>query len=842
MKTVFRTKKRSNLNPTINLNRIEGAFNKIGYKRNLTRRNYQYANFFSYNVADLTVDLGIFGQEPLDYRSACFGIQSMGSSNKTSESIVNDLRAFGAPQVFIIDNGNAERWIVKETEVSLQERIRVNKLPNLIESNQSKWKPDLMIRAKSGFAKPEVQQLDFVDIGLLPALEHEASRKIDSLLSVILYNAEAEFKRNRFQFDASILFNIIFSFLAAKVLKDRDIVADIDFSRPQETLKRVFKHYGSSIDKGIESIPSDILQEISLEVGKSFSLRNISVDTLTYIYENTFVSPESRKKLGIHSTPSYVADYVLSQMPIEDIPRDKRHVFDPMCGHGIFLISAMRRMRELLPKDWSSVRRHEYFTKHLHGIEVDAFSIEVARMCLMLADFPESNTWHIEKEDVFSGKALKKIISSTMLLIGNPPFEIIEGKSPNTPKPFELLRRILPNMPDRSLMGIVLPRSFLDGSDYKNVRNTLLNNFEILNLTTLPDRIFKYSYAETSIVVARKSKPNKSSVTVFREVRDQQRAKFQTRNKVTWEDKVQQDYFYSVMQGQLIVPFLREIWKYLENNPRIERFAEIKIGVQYNYEQVKDIMDEIIRKKAFPNSKSGIANISKGFMQYTAYDTVHMSTEKKYQRRKAWEYDWNKAKVIVPTSRMSRGPWRYAAAIDKQGHLISRNFYAVWAKTKDISIETLTALLNSPIAQAFVYSHSFGRTLPKRVYKLIPVPKQLIIIRPFIDSLVKRYLEVLPKNRGDAKNLLLQIDAEILKAYDFPPRLERQLLNIFEGQARHVPFEFTSYISPEVNSWIPLHMYISEQYKEATLDHILQKMPIIKNKKLIEYLKSIGTE
>ncbi len=43
---------------------------------------------------------------------------------------------------------------------------------------------------------------------------------------------------------------------------------------------------------------------------------SISVDTLTYIYENTFVSPESRQKLGIYSTPSYVADYVMSQIPI----------------------------------------------------------------------------------------------------------------------------------------------------------------------------------------------------------------------------------------------------------------------------------------------------------------------------------------------------------------------------------------------------------------------------------------------------------------------------------------------------------------------------------------------
>lgn len=842
MRTILKTKLKGKLNSNINLNKIEDAFHTIGYKRTLTRKNYKYANFFSRDVEDLTVDIGIFGQQPLDYRSACFGIQVVGSPKKSNESIVKNLRAFGAPQIFIVNNGTTERWIVKETEVSLQDRIRTDRLHQVIKSNQSKWNPDSMIRAKSGFAKPEAQQLDFVDIGLLPALEHEASNKIDNLLSEILYRTEAEFKRNKFQFNASILFHIVFRFLAAKVLKDRDIASDIDFSIPDDTLKRVYKHYGASIGTDIKNIPPDILQNISLQVGKSFSFRNISVDTLTYIYENTFVSPVSRKKLGIHSTPSYVADYVLSQMPVEDIPKDKRNVLDPMCGHGIFLISAMRRMRELLPKDWSSARRHKYFTKHLHGIELDSFSIEVARMCLMLADFPETNTWNLKNEDVFSGRELNEIISKTTMLIGNPPFEIIEGRSPDTPKPLELLRRVLPVMPSGSLIGMVFPRSFLDSNDYRNERNIILNNFEILNLTALPDRIFKYSDAETSIIVARKKMPSKRNMTIYREVRDQQKEDFHARNKVTWEDKVQQKYFSSVMKGQLIVPLFREIWEHFEDYSIFSNFAEIKIGVQYDFKKIKGRNDQIICDRAFPGSKNGIANVTERFMQYTANETVHMSTDNRYRRRNAWDYDWNKEKVVVPASRMSRSPWKYAAAIDRKGRLVSRNFYAIWAKTEDISIETLAALLNSPVAQAYVYSLVSGRTIPKRVYQSIPVSKQLIKVNPLVESLVKQYIKLLPRDKEVANKILLRIDAEVLKAYELPPRLERKLLDIFWGHKRHVPFDFTGYIPPDENSWIPLHMYISKQYKEATPQYILKKMPIIKDEGLIEYLKNIGTE
>ena len=49
-----------------------------------------------------------------------------------------------------------------------------------------------MIRFKSGFEKPKPQQIDFIDIGLLPALEHQASSKIDTLLRRILHDAEKE--------------------------------------------------------------------------------------------------------------------------------------------------------------------------------------------------------------------------------------------------------------------------------------------------------------------------------------------------------------------------------------------------------------------------------------------------------------------------------------------------------------------------------------------------------------------------------------------------------------------------------------------------------------------------
>jgi hypothetical protein len=234
--------------------------------------------------------------------------------------------------------------------------------------------------------------------------------------------------------------------------------------------------------------------------------------------------------------------------------------------------------------------------------------------------------------------------------------------------------------------------------------------------------------------------------------------------------------------------------------------------------------------------------VTEGFQQFVAQDTVHMSTDKNIRRRNAWDLNWDNPKVVIPASRMSRGPWRYAAAIDNEGRIVTRGFYAVWPKTDALNIDLLAALLNSPVAAAFTYAHSFQRTIPKRVYEDIPIPEVSSDSKHIISSFVHDYLIALQKDRGKAKNILLRIDAEILKLYNLPPRLERQLLNIFWGHQRPVPFEFKGYIPLEIDSWIPLHIYISDRFREATPQKIMERIPVIRDAAFLDYLKNLGRE
>lgn len=824
---------------------VKDAFARIGYGRNLIHTNHRYVGWFSPGTPEHTVSLGVFGQEPLDHRSACFGVQ-LAAPDRSSDVLAKELRSFGAPQIFIVRNGRCERWVMTEREPAFREPIETRDLPNAIIQNQADWNPDKIIRAKLGFARPSPVQLDFVDIGLLPALEREAQKKIDALLKRVLHGVEEYQQVHGLPLDTSAVFRIVFSLLAAKLLKDREVRTgvDIDFGNPATALQAVSNHYGPSLIPTSRTLPRDCLRSISNEIGRSFPLANISVDTLTYIYENTFVSPENRKEYGIHSTPSYVADYVLGQIPFEDIAdRAAWHTVDPMCGHGIFLIAAMRRMRELLPKELTGKQRHKFFVDHLHGVDIDEFSIEVARLCLMLADFPEPDGWDLTRADAFSGNNLNESARRSTILVANPPFELHKEIKPTLPKPLLFLSRILPHLQADSMIGVVMPRALLYGDKYGAVRNTLMKDFRILSITTLPDRIFTHSDAETALLVAKKQSGRKTAVVLYREVRDADKLKFRLRSEVSREETVPQAHFEKEKGGALVLPALHEVWGRLQHNETLKAVATVRTCLRYK-EGVP--LDSIVQPKPFPESTPGFYKISDGFMQFTGGRHVFMSTKKDLIRDEGevLQYDWKRPKVILPASRTSRGHWRFAAAIDTKGRLLNRSFYAVWPTTEGIDVRVLAAVLNAPLAQAFAYCNQTERNILINQYEAIPIPPIGVLVEhsALIGALVSRYLEEVEKGAENAVSTLMRIDAEVMRLYRLPPGLERQVLDLFWGEPRRVDVPFNGYIPPEFESWVPLHVFMSDKFRESTVESIMRRIPKIEDGEFIDYLKKLGTE
>ena len=128
-------------------------------------------------------------------------------------------------------------------------------------------------------------------------------------------------------------------------------------------------------------------------------LEHISIESLEFIYENTFVTDQDRSRLGIHGTPYALARHVVHSLPFDRFALESRRVVEPCCGHGIFLVAALERLRELVHGGFGQSERHEYLKRMLWGFDTEPFSIEVASLCLSLADFPNGNGWNLKGGD-----------------------------------------------------------------------------------------------------------------------------------------------------------------------------------------------------------------------------------------------------------------------------------------------------------------------------------------------------------------------------------------------------------------------------------------------------------
>ena len=99
----------------------------------------------------------------------------------------------------------------------------------------------------------------------------------------------------------------------------------------------------------------------------AINFRNISSDSLAFVYENTLVTADTRKRFGTHSTPRQLAEYVLGRIDLARFDLDGLTIFEPFTGAGTFLVSALRHVRDLLPQDLSRKERHSFMVSRIRG-------------------------------------------------------------------------------------------------------------------------------------------------------------------------------------------------------------------------------------------------------------------------------------------------------------------------------------------------------------------------------------------------------------------------------------------------------------------------------------------
>ena len=682
----------------------------LGYDGNLVIQDYEFTDWFQPGDPRRTVPVAAFGQLPPTYQTACIAV--VVPNGKTGASLISDFRALGASLAFEVREDAVAAWRVGSEMTSDDERrvILPGDISDAFARYSSEWSAESILRGKNiGLDLAGERQLDFFDLGLITALEGHIREKLDRLLNEVLAEALRVYGKGWETLslsEAQGTFRLAFRLLAAKILHDRgfgEFAALSASSDPGDALSRVESYYGQS-----EPVLDDraVWDAIFPILWNRLTFQNLSVEVLAYIYEHTLVTKPLRKKLGIHGTPSSIARYIVRSLPIEKLDERERIFLEPCSGHGIFLVAALQRLRSILQRPMTPEERHRYFVEMLEGYEIDSFALEVSWLCLMLADFPNSNGWRLRLGDVFLSSDFRSSLENARVIVCNPPYESFSQaeKARYAPlrsdlRPVELLERVLDALHPEGMLGFVLPNTLLRGAEYRTLRRRLAERFGHIEIVELPEsNVFFISEHRSVLLIAHVPSSGTGVVSItYKALEKTDREPSLVGFAVTREDHDEKTHEEAA--ASLAIPPLVEVWKHLEPLERLKGLANIHRGIEWQYTVPEDD-----RRSDSPRTgyKKGYWNAEEAdLLAYQPPKSVYLNVREGSLRR-GMNYDWSNKKVFVNNIRRSRKGWRYVAFIDYEGLYCTHNFHGVWPKDPDTTVEYIAAILNHPLAAAYV--------------------------------------------------------------------------------------------------------------------------------------------
>jgi hypothetical protein len=755
---------------------------------------------FDVEVDSWHIPLVAFAHSPHDSRSACVAVLDEVAEPEVD---VTACRSVGAPLVFAPFNDQWQLWKQGTERPQLIKSIAPSELTNFF-VDRTDLSPESVYRAKTWARFDNNYQLSFVDLGLMPLVEEQAGRKLSGLIERVVTDTKSRLGwREITDEQGHWLLKSSFWLLAGKILRDKRVAAfeGLDLENLVDVFARVASHYGaaSPVSTGVP-IQAAALRESAKEISRFSSLSLVSTEALGYLYENTLITKETRTELGTHSTPTYLVDYVVGKLRpwIEEIPINERQIFEPACGHAAFLLAGMRLLGDLLPEEVSPIQRHDYLRASLHGCDVDSFALEIARLRLTLADVPNPNGWDLELADMFEGDLLATASSKANVVLANPPFRLAA----------KMLDLVVTNMQPGAVFGVILPQRLLHSKSAARLRQLIATDFEMGEICLFPDKVFTFSDAESALLMARRLRTGLSTTgsVTYRHVRERDVGRFKRTYKVTSEHRTAHTRFSEKNHWSFLIPDLAEVWAYCSELPKFESIAEIGQGFQFrSHDDPKFLHDSITESDEWSAGLvSGFTRLRKQIQTHEQPDIVWLNLDPAVIRRPGHGVKSGIAQVLLNYARVSRGPWRLKAFLDREGHPVTSRFLVVRPLSQLWTLEMLWGICNSPFANAYSYAFSGQRDVQAGLVRDMPVPNiDPIDVAPLNDA-VQAYFQAVRNQEGmllNASNystklreLHWRIDAEVLRLYGLPVHLERQLLDLFSGvERRGVPFRQTEY-------------------------------------------------
>lgn len=819
---------------------IVAGLRGLGYHDSLLVENYAFSDWFSHGLPERRAAVAAFGQSPISYDSALIGVACAGSLR--GPDLIDAYRSLGAPLAIEIDRTEVREWAVSRLVGGhrLLGSYPTNRIDDLFRTRGSAWQRETLLRDKNIGSFHWAPELTLF-AGLIPELEDHIQENLEPMLRSALSAAKSEYIDTKGKDpDPSQLFSLVFWLLMAKVFHDRGVAGFSQFSSPDpdDLLAAVAQQYRQDVPPLLNR---SAREAAASAIWQNLDFRNLSVEVLSQIWPTTLIDAETKKKLGIHRTPRTVVRYIIENLPFSHSD-EKRIVLEPCSGSGVFLIGAMNHLRHQL-FGMSAAERHTYFSKHLAAIEKDPFGVEISRLALTLADFPNPGGWVIKQADVFDPNVLKPLASRAGVVLCNPPFETFDDDERqdyewrSLHKPAEILHRILDDLHPSGVLGFVLPRRFMTSLGYADVRKRLAERFASIELTVLPDRVFEAD-AEVVLMIATKPIPHSTCRVTNRRVRDDAESwqRFESNHAVSSEATAEMTVEDSAKGMHL--PELPNVWRHLIDFPTLGEVAELHRGIEWNKALTKKGNGEtghretLVRWTPAEGYRRGVAPRTK-FNVFEQPAMPYLSMRKEDRRTDAYLWAWDRPKAILNKSTRSRGHWRMAAFADSEGVVCYQTYIGVWPKSENIDEWIIAAVLNSPLANAFVTTREGKVDITVRTLRKMPFPIFTAAQTERLRELIRSYRRLTAAEScmddshlisAEAEQTLKMIDATVLDGYHLPARVEHELLEFFRYDDRPTPFTFSPYLPHGEDVYFSLSERLSPQFRESTAGAYLKRM------------------
>lgn len=269
-----------------------------------------------------------------------------------------------------------------------------------------------------------------------------------------------------------------------------------------------------------------------------FSL--VTPEMLGHLYEGALIPKRSTRKRQaaadakqqnrpkaqwIHYTPLTLTRHILRRLPVEEIRQDQRRLLDMACGSGTFLLAATERLANLYDARENSVESSlvAHLRARVIGYDIDEVALLVTKLTYLVAhwtaacsqdDIPNPTC---KPRDALSLAAADFGNERPTVIVGNPPFESGKTQLAN-----QFLGKAIDLLEPGGLLGMILPLGFLKMTreGCPEMRRQLLESCDLLEVWEQPlGAVGLHARQETCVLLARRrgARSRPMAATLFKQ-------------------------------------------------------------------------------------------------------------------------------------------------------------------------------------------------------------------------------------------------------------------------------------------------------------------------------------